>query len=130
MNANLDWSYRLLEDAERLVLFRIAIFTGEFTLSAACKSAADAEHPEDEIVDKVMELVAKSLVTVNLSDDKPRFRLFETTRTYAQTKLAETDDCDTMHRHRLHEFSHGNTAVGRVRQRANRSPLLAAVSQA
>lgn len=100
MSATLDWSYRLLDDVEQFVLRRLAIFADEFTLSAASKVAADAQHPEGEIADKVMELVAKSLVAVNLSDGKPRFRLFETTRAYTQSKAAESHERNTIQHHK------------------------------
>ena len=108
MSATLNWSYRLLDDVEQFVLRRLAIFADEFTLSAASKVAADAQHPEGEIADKVMELVAKSLVAVNLSDGKPRFRLFETTRAYTQSKAAESHERNTIQHH---ESPHAGRAI-------------------
>ena len=43
LRATLDWSYELLPDAERVVLRRLAVFAGGFTLEAASNVAASPE---------------------------------------------------------------------------------------
>ena len=43
LRATLDWSYELLTEPERVVLRRLAIFAGGFTLQAASAVAADDE---------------------------------------------------------------------------------------
>ena len=57
------WSYELLDDSERLVLGRSAVFAGGFDLAAA----AHLGLPLDEyaVLDIVDSLVRKSLVTVD-----------------------------------------------------------------
>jgi predicted ATPase len=92
LSATLDWSYGLLTEAEQRVLRRLAIFVGGFTLHAAGAVAADATHPEIEIIDQLAELVAKSLVTSDVGGAEPRYRLLEITRTYALNKLAESGE--------------------------------------
>jgi predicted ATPase len=41
LRATLDWSYELLTEPERMVLRRLAVFAGGFTLQAASAVAAD-----------------------------------------------------------------------------------------
>jgi len=92
LSATLDWSYQLLPEAEQRVLRRLGVFAGGFTLDAAVAVAGDGTHVESEIIDQVAELVAKSLVAVDVGDAEPRLRLLETTRVYALTKLAESGE--------------------------------------
>ena len=88
LHATLDWSYKLLTDAERLLLQRLAIFSGSFTLAAVIAVTDRNEGPEADIVDGVANLVAKSLVIADLGAGEGYFRLLETTRVYALAKLA------------------------------------------
>jgi predicted ATPase len=106
LSATLDWSYGLLTEAEQRVLRRLAIFVGGFTLHAAGVVAADATHPEIEIIDHLAELVAKSLVTSDVADAEPRYRLLEITRAYALNKLAESGEGEALAR-RHAEYSRG-----------------------
>src|SRR5216683_1696065 len=92
MRAALDWSYDLLTASEQMVFLCLAIFSGGFTLAAAAAVASDAGHPGDEVVDRVLELAAKSLITADVDDAEPRFRLLDTTRAYALEKLAESGE--------------------------------------
>src|SRR5258706_2690767 len=62
LTATLDWSYDLLPELERVVLRRLAIFAGGFTLQAASTIAATDEIAGSGIVDCAANLVAKSLV--------------------------------------------------------------------
>jgi len=87
MEATLDWSYSLLTEPQQFVLLSLAIFAGGFTLQAAGAVIADATHHENDVIDHVTELVAKSLVTTDVSGAEPRLRLLETTRVYASAKL-------------------------------------------
>ena len=47
---------------------RLAIFAGGFTLQAAGAVAADAVHPESEIIDQIAQLVGKSLIAAEVGD--------------------------------------------------------------
>ena len=94
LRATLDWSYELLMEPERLVLRRLAIFAGGFTLQAASAVTADDETAESEVVDCVANLVAKSLVTADSGGAMVRYRLLETIRAYALEKLAESGEAE------------------------------------
>ena len=91
LRAMLDWSYDLLPGMERTTLQRIAVFAGGFTLEAACAVAARTEADTPEIADAIVSLVAKSLISVDPSVDRPRYEILETVRAYALEKLAEAD---------------------------------------
>jgi predicted ATPase/DNA-binding winged helix-turn-helix (wHTH) protein len=92
LRAALDWSYELLSEAERMVLRRLAIFAGGFTLKVASAVAADSEIAAAEIVDCVANLVAKSLVTADADGARVRYRLLETTRAYLLEKLVQAGE--------------------------------------
>ena len=85
LGATFDWSYQLLSEAERVVLRRLAVFAGDFSLEAAVAVAADSAP--SEVVDHIGNLVAKSLVVADLRSELPRYRLLDTTRLYSREKL-------------------------------------------
>jgi predicted ATPase/DNA-binding winged helix-turn-helix (wHTH) protein len=98
LRATLDWSYELLPDAERLLLRRLAIFSGGFSLEAVGGVTSRNEASEVEIADAVASLVAKSLVTSDLAAGNCYFRLLETTRVYALSRLAESGELQELSR--------------------------------
>ncbi|SKA29814.1 non-specific serine/threonine protein kinase [Enhydrobacter aerosaccus] len=85
LRAVLDWSYALLPDAERLLLHRLAIFTGGFSFDAAC--AVMREHSPADVADGIASLVEKSVVNLEQGTPNGRWRLLETVRSYAMDKL-------------------------------------------
>src|SRR4030095_13853245 len=92
MRAMVDWSYGLLSPRERTVLARISVFCGSFTLESAGAVASDPALPPADVFDAVTELAAKSLVSVDVSGDPAYFRLLETTRCYASSRLVAPGD--------------------------------------
>ena len=100
LRASLDWSYRLLTEEEQRALRRLSVFGGSFTIDAAVAVAADPTYPESDMVDRVVALVAKSLVTVEADGSFTRLRLLATTRAYAHDKLAESGEADAIARSR------------------------------
>jgi predicted ATPase len=96
LRATLDWSYQLLPELERVVLRRLAIFAGCFTLQAASAVAASAEVAVADIVDCAANLVGKSLVAADLGGATGWYRLLGTTRAYALEKLAESGELDAV----------------------------------
>src|SRR5262249_51134457 len=59
--ATLDWSYELLPEPERVVLRRLAVFAGRFSLEAASAVASGSDADAAEVADCVANLVTKSL---------------------------------------------------------------------
>ena len=87
MRAVVDWSYGLLSEDEQLFFRALGIFAGGFTVEAAAAVAMDAANTRTVAIDRLADLVAKSLVVADVSGAKPRFRLLDTTRAYAIEKL-------------------------------------------
>jgi predicted ATPase/DNA-binding winged helix-turn-helix (wHTH) protein len=97
LSATLDWSYDQLSSLERMVLRRLSVFAGMFTLEAARLVVVGDELDDTQIVTAAASLVAKSLVAVN-AGDMTRYRLLDTTRAYAEDKLVESGEADTVKR--------------------------------
>ena len=97
LNAMLDWSYNLLSECEKVVLCRLSVFVGDFTLQAARSVASDTKVDEADVIDAVASLVAKSLICTTVLDEST-YRLLDTTRAYAAAKLAECDEADRIAR--------------------------------
>src|SRR5207302_1300702 len=90
MRAVLDWSYGLLSEDEQRFFRTLGIFAGGFTVEAAAAVAADAANTRVDAIDRLADLVAKSLLVADVGEAKPRFRLLDTTRAYAIEKLDES----------------------------------------
>jgi predicted ATPase len=96
LRATIDWSYELLPESERIVLRRLAIFAGGFTLAATTAVTTGTEINSFEVVDCVASLVAKSLVSPEIGDGTGRYRLLETTRAYALEKLTKSSELESV----------------------------------
>ena len=94
MRANLDWSYDLLTNKQKIVLRRLAVFTGEFSFHDATRVVSDQITPDLDAADQIAELVAKSLIVSKMNAAQPRFRLTNPTRGYALEKLRESGELD------------------------------------
>ncbi|TMG81335.1 MAG: adenylate/guanylate cyclase domain-containing protein, partial [Betaproteobacteria bacterium] len=90
LRALIDWSYDLLSEAERAVFRRLAVFAGGWTLDAVEAVAADVEVRERDVLDLLTNLVEKSLVVVEAAGG--RYRLLDTVRQYAQERLTESGE--------------------------------------
>src|SRR5712671_2448276 len=92
MRAVIDWSYSLLEQDEQRFFTALGVFSGGFTIDAAAAVAMDSKTTDIGAIDRLADLVKKSLVVADMSGIKPWFRLLDTTRTYAVEKLAGSSD--------------------------------------
>jgi predicted ATPase len=100
LRATLDWSYELLDEPERALLRRVSVFTGAFSLEAACAIADSTEIMRPQVVECLSNLVTKSLVAMEFEGDAARYRLPDTTQAYALEKLATSGEFDRLaHRH-------------------------------
>ena len=98
LRATLDWSYALLSEAERMVMRRLSVFGGAFTMEAASTVAASGEIADSVAMHCLASLVTKSLVATDVSDPVRHYRLLETERAYAMEKLTENGEFATVAR--------------------------------
>lgn len=84
---SVDWSYRLLDESERLVLRHLAVFRDDFDIESAAAAAAGSGLSRIDVADIVWSLADKSLVMVLAVSGGTRYRLLETTRVYARQAL-------------------------------------------
>lgn len=96
LQATLDWSYGLLEETEQIVLRRLAVFQGEFTMDDASSIAADTELSAGRVVNAVANLVDKSLVTADIGGEVTHYHLLEMTRAYALDRLRQSGEWDAI----------------------------------
>jgi len=92
LGAALDWSHNLLSDVERVALRRLAVFVGTFSLEAARSVAAETPVEGGQVVEALASLVAKSLVVTEIGPTSARYRLLDTTRSYALGKLIRSGE--------------------------------------
>ena len=96
LRAAIDWSYELLSEGEQLVLTRLSIFAGGFSLEAAEAVTRGGAVETDEVFEHLATLVARSLVVADTEGVDTRYRLLETIRQYAQEHLDTSGDGDRL----------------------------------
>ena len=89
LRALVDWSYDLLTDQEKVLLSRLSVFAGGWTLAAAEYICAGDPIDEADVFDLLTSLVDKSLIAAERQEQQTRHRLLETVRQYALDRLAE-----------------------------------------
>lgn len=95
LRAALDWSFDLLQPEEQVLLRRLSVFVGGWTLEAA--ETVCAFPIEDgslslevwEVMDCLASLADHSLVVVESENGHARYRLLETVREYGQERLRD-----------------------------------------
>jgi non-specific serine/threonine protein kinase len=90
LRASLDWSYELLTFEEAVLMRRLAIFAGGWTLEAAEAVGAAGPITRRDVLDLLTRLVEKSLVDIDAYGE--RYRLLETVRQYALEKLRDSGE--------------------------------------
>jgi len=101
LRALIDWSYTLLSEQEQTLLCRISVFTGGWTLEAVEQVCSGYDLDTLDVLDLLMALVDKSLVSYDDQRGQSRYRLLETVRQYASERLLESAEGQTFRsRHR------------------------------
>jgi predicted ATPase len=115
LRSTMDWSYSLLSETEKITLRRIAIFAGKFTLEEATAVASDEQLPDVDVIDGLVNLVTKSLITTDVVDDVAYFRLLETTRIYALEKLADSSESERLRRRHADYYDTSSASTWAIR---------------
>jgi predicted ATPase len=106
LRATLNWSYDLLDEAERVVFRRLGVFTGGFIAEAAEQVVADDQIDRTRVIDVLEQLVECSLVTTVPGGSSSRFRLLEPIRQYAADRLGDAGERNALAQRHLHWVRH------------------------
>src|SRR5262245_34715742 len=87
-----QWSFDLLDDAEKVMLTRCSVFAGAFDLDGAC--AVTGSSDEFATLDLLDALTRKSLLIADRSSAHARFSMLETIRQYAEDQLVAAGEAD------------------------------------
>ncbi|MFN0183717.1 MAG: ATP-binding protein [Aquabacterium sp.] len=101
LRAALEWSYGLLDDAEKAVFRQLGVFVGGFSLDAAQAAAETDSVDRWDVLEHLGSLVDKSLVMVQGSS-LPRYHLLESTRLFLLERLAESGETEEALRQHAH----------------------------
>ena len=112
LRAVVDWSYDLLDERERRLFERLAVFAAAWTMDAAVALAGDIAPDRATLEELVGRLVDKSLVVPAPTAAGRRFRLLQTLAFYGRERLAERPEAgEVRDRHALW-FADVATAAG------------------
>ncbi len=103
MHALIGWSYDLLAEPERVLLRRLSLFSGGWTLDAAEAICGDEDESLD-VFDAMTNLERASLVVVEERNENYRYRLLESVREYARNRLTESGEEKAFQARHLHFF--------------------------
>jgi predicted ATPase len=129
LRALIDWSHSLLSEPERVLLRRLSVFAGGWTLETAEEVASSNEQEAStattgafrsptrsdlpraafdlaraDVLDLLTRLLEKSLVVAEDLDGEARYRMLETIRQYARDKLLEVGESEPVRQRHLEFF--------------------------
>ena len=88
----LDWSFDLLDEKDQLVLRRVSVFAGSFSVAAAATVAGHAPLMPGEVAGALARLADHSLLVVTTRPVGTRYRMLETIRQYGAERMAEVGE--------------------------------------
>jgi predicted ATPase/DNA-binding CsgD family transcriptional regulator len=100
----IDWSYDLLADHERVLLTRLCVFAGRFTLSDVEEVCLGEEATRGGALEVLSSLVDKSLVVREDARGVACYRLHETMREYASRRLDDAGERQAVEERCTHYF--------------------------
>ncbi len=129
LQATLDWSYALLSEVEGMVLRRLAVFVGHFTMDAALAVVTSGSIHESAVFGAIDSLVAKSMLATRPAGAMMRYRLLDATRAYAlDIGIADAELADLAVRHAVYYrdwLKQVGVAAPALSAAADRMPVLA-----
>jgi predicted ATPase/DNA-binding NarL/FixJ family response regulator len=104
LRAAIDWSHDLLGEQEQVLLRRLSVFAG-WSLEMAEQICSGDDLPASDVLDLLATLTDKSLVVADTeAHAQTRYRMLDTIREYAASRLAEAGEAGMMRR-RLRDYS-------------------------
>jgi predicted ATPase/DNA-binding CsgD family transcriptional regulator len=103
LRATLEWSFGLLEEAEKALFYRLSVFVGGWDLEAAEAVGTGDAVEAGLVLDLLSALVDKSLVVVEETGGTLRYGMLEPVRQFGREKLHESpDEAEVRFRHAEH----------------------------
>ncbi|MFL5734169.1 MAG: tetratricopeptide repeat protein [Chloroflexia bacterium] len=99
LRSAIDWSYDLLDDADKQLFRRLSAFVGGCTLAAVEAVCLQSSSPPAQTLSLVESLVSKSLLRQSEgAEAEPRFWMLETIQEYARETLlaVEGDEAEAL----------------------------------
>src|SRR5690606_2722265 len=96
LRAVIDWSYNLLTDTEQVLFQRLSVFVGGWTLEAAEAVCEGEAMKSEDVLDLLEQLINKSLIIRKEIEHEARYHMLETLRQYANEKLVESGEGETI----------------------------------
>ncbi|WP_181777384.1 BTAD domain-containing putative transcriptional regulator [Amycolatopsis pittospori] len=127
LRAVVEWSWDLLDDAERVLARRLSVFGAGAEVEAVESVCAGDGLPAEDVLYVLGSLVEKSIVDAMAGDQgEPRYRMLETIRAYAAERLDEAGEREwlTKSYHRFYA-----DLVERLEPSLRRADQLAAISR-
>lgn len=112
VRASIDWSYELLDDAERALFRRLSVFAGSFDVDAV-EVVCPGGPLSGELLSTLAALIDKSLISTKPAvAGRGRYRLLETMREYADERLRENREWELIRgKHARHFAATAEEAV-------------------
>jgi non-specific serine/threonine protein kinase len=88
----IDWSHDRLSEPEQVLLRRLSVFAGGWTLESAEQVCSGNGIGRSDVLGLLGSLEDKNLVIAEVKGDKARFTMLETVREYAQQHLRDSGD--------------------------------------
>lgn len=88
IRSTVRWSFELLSRQELILLRRLSVFAGGFTVTAAEAVVADAALAKDHVFELLASLVDKSLIALSDTGASPRYSMLESIREQAYEDLS------------------------------------------
>jgi non-specific serine/threonine protein kinase len=98
LSAMIDWSYDRISSVDQRFLTRLAVFSGTWSLETVEVVCSGNGIPAEDVLERVVALVDKSLVTVERYGEIAVYRLLEPIRRYALAHLVERGEADVYNR--------------------------------
>ena len=87
LRAAVDWSFRLLNEDQRQLFQRLSIFPAGFDLTAAISVGTEFGRHNSDVTAHLSQLVDHSMLLVDRSRDRTRYRMLEAIRDYGRRDL-------------------------------------------
>ncbi|HEY1428772.1 MAG TPA: hypothetical protein VGF18_04320, partial [Candidatus Tumulicola sp.] len=98
IRGTIAWSAGLLDHKQRAVFRRLAAFAGGWTIDAVVPVVAFEPLSADNALAEFLALVERSLVSVDLTIEPPRYRLLQPVRLFARDESVAAGDADAVNR--------------------------------